>query len=132
MAGALLGRGTRTAIHAGYGIYYEQLDYMGNCCDAAPIGMLNYKVTISSATFPIHLAPNAPIPGAKVAPAGVQPDLKMPAVQQYSFRIEQGITANMILRFGYVGEHGYHLLSTSDVNTSFPSSFNVTTPSYPP
>lgn len=131
IAWAPFGSGTRTAIHAGYGIYYEQLDYMGNCCDAAPIGTLNFKVTISNATFPVHLAPNAPIPGARVAPAGVQPDLKMPAVQQYSLRIEQGLTSSMVLRVGYVGEHGYHLLSTSDVNTAFPTFINGTTPFYP-
>lgn len=112
--------GSKTAIHAGFGIYYQQLDYMGNCCDAAPIGSLNYKVTVSPTTFPIHLAAGEPIPGAKVAPAGVQPDLKMPTVQQYSLKIEQSLSPNTVLSVGYVGEHGYHLLSTSDVNAAIP------------
>ena len=111
----------RTAIHAGFGIYYEQLDYMGNCCDAAPLGSNNFKVTVTNSPFPTHLAAGQPIPGAKVAPAGVQPDLKMPVVQQYSFRVEQGFTDSSVLRIGYVGEHGYHLLDTVDVNTAFPT-----------
>jgi hypothetical protein len=111
----------KTAFHAGFGIYYEQLDYMGACCDAAPIGSNNFKVTVSNATFPTLLAAGQPIPGAKVAPAGVQPNLKMPTVEQYSFRIEQGFTTNTVLSVGYVGEHGYHLLDTADVNTAFPT-----------
>jgi len=70
IAWAPLGSQTKTTIHAGFGLYYEQLDYMGNCCDAAPIGSLNFKVTVSPTTFPIHLAAGQPIPGAKVSPSG--------------------------------------------------------------
>ncbi|HYL37917.1 MAG TPA: carboxypeptidase-like regulatory domain-containing protein [Bryobacteraceae bacterium] len=125
------GTARRTAIHAGFGIYYEQLDYMGNCCDASPLGTYNFKVTVQSTTFPIHLASGQPIPGARVAPAGVDPHLQMPSVQQYSFRVEQGLTANTVVRLGYVGEHGIHLLSTTDVNTAFPTLL-PTGPFYPP
>ncbi len=58
----------------------------------------------------------------------------MPTVEQYSFRIEQAFTQNLALRVGYVGEHGYHLLSTSDMNTAFPTYVGSgnTTPFYPP
>jgi hypothetical protein len=115
---------TRTAIHAGAGIYYEQLDYMGNCCDAAPLLPFNNKITVAPSNFPIFLTPNAPVPGAKTSPAGVQPNLKTPTVEQYSFRIEQGLTNNTVLRVGYVGEHGYHLLDTVDVNTAIPTIVN--------
>lgn len=124
--------GKRTAIHAAFGMYYEQLDYMGNCCDAGPIGSFNFKVTVSPTNFPIHLAPGVPIPGAKLSPAGVQPNLKMPVVEQYSFRIEQGLTANTVLTLGYVGEHGYHLLSTADVNTAIPTILANGTKFFPP
>jgi hypothetical protein len=50
--------------------------------------------------------------------------LKTPTVEQYSFRIEQGLTNNTVLRIGYVGEHGYHLLDTVDVNTAIPTIVN--------
>jgi len=113
--------GTNTSIHAGFGIYYEQLDYIGSCCDAAPLGTSNQKVVVSPATFPILLAPGAPIPGAKISPAGIQPNLKMPTVQQYSFRIDQALSRNTVLSVGYVGEHGYHLLNTADMNTAIPT-----------
>jgi hypothetical protein len=113
--------GGKTAVHAGFGIYYEQLDYIGSCCDAAPLNGLNQKVTVSPATFPLLLAPGEPIPGAKISPSGIQPDLKMPTVQQYSFKIDQALEANTVLSVGYVGEHGCHLLDTVDVNTAIPT-----------
>ncbi len=113
--------GSKTVIHAGFGIYYEQLDYIGSCCDAAPLGKNNQKVVVSPATFPLLLALGEPIPGAKIAPAGIQPDLKMPTVEQYALRIEQALSANTVLSVGYVGEHGYHLLNTADVNAAIPT-----------
>jgi carboxypeptidase family protein len=124
--------GMKTAIHAGFGIYYEQLDYLGSCCNASPLGNFNEKVTVSPATFPILLAAGEPIPGAKTAPAGIQPDLKMPTVQQYSLRIDQSLAANTVLSVGYVGEHGYHLLETADVNAAIPTILPNGTKFFPP
>jgi hypothetical protein len=112
--------GTRTVIHSGFGIYYEQLDYIGSCCDAAPLGNFNQKVVVAPSSFPILLAPGEPIPGAKISPAGIQPDLKMPTVEQYALRIDQALSGNTVLSVGYVGEHGYHLLNTADMNTAIP------------
>ncbi|HLK51271.1 MAG TPA: carboxypeptidase-like regulatory domain-containing protein [Bryobacteraceae bacterium] len=113
--------GSKIVIHAGFGIYYEQLDYIGSCCDAAPLGTSNQKVVVSPAAFPILLAPGEPIPGAKISPAGIQPNLKMPTVQQYSFHIDQALSNNTVLSVGYVGEHGIHLLDTVDQNTAIPT-----------
>jgi hypothetical protein len=120
LAWAPLG-GSKTVIHAGFGIFYEQLDYIGSCCDAAPLGSFNQKVVVSPATFPMLLAPGEPIPGAKISPSGIQPDLKMPTVQEYSFRIDQALSSNTVLSLGYVGAHGYHLLDTADVNAAIPT-----------
>ena len=115
---------SHTAIHAGYGMYYEQLDYMGACCDAIPIGAYNNRVTVSPATFPIFFAPGESLPGSKIGPTGVQPDLKMPAVFQYSLRVDQAVSDNTLLSVGYVGERGYHLLATADANTAIPTIVN--------
>jgi len=114
----------RTAIHAGYGIYYEQLDYMGVCCDSIPIGAYNNRVTVSPATFPILFAPGQTLPGSKIGPTGIDPNLKMPTVSQYSLRVDQSITANTLLSAGYVGERGDHLLATADANTAIPTMIN--------
>ena len=116
--------GKQTAVHAGYGLYYEQLDYMGACCDAIPIGQYNNRVTVSPATFPIFFAPGQTLPGSKIGPTGVDPDLKMPAVFQYSLRVDQSLAANTLLSVGYVGERGYHLLATTDANTAIPTTLN--------
>ncbi len=115
---------SKTAVHAGFGTYYDQMDYMGSCCDGSPIGSnLNINPSIGSksapATFPVQVTAN--LPGAKASPAGVQPNLKMPTVEEWTLKIEQGITANMVFIVAYVGEHGFHLPDTVDRNTVTPT-----------
>jgi len=124
--------GTKTAIHAGYGMYYEQLDYMGACCDAIPIGAFDSRVAIAPATFPLLVAPGGNIPGSKIGPLGVQPNLKMPAVYQYSLKVDHSLAANMVLSAGYVGERGYHLLATGDANTAIPTTTALRQEYFPP
>jgi len=115
---------SNTTIHVGYGLYFEQLDYMASCCDSTPIGEFNNRVTVSPATFPLHFAPGQSLPGARITPNGVQPDLKSPAVFHYTFRVDRGLSANTLLSVGYVRERGYHLLSTTDANTAIPTMVN--------
>jgi hypothetical protein len=115
---------SHTAIHAGYGMYYEQMDYMGACCDAVPNGIYNNRVSVTNTAFPVLFAAGQTLPGAKIAPNGVQPNLKMPAVFEYSLHIDQALAANTLFSVGYVGERGYHLLSTTDANTAFPTTVN--------
>ena len=111
---------SKTAFHVSFGTYYDQLDYMGSCCDGSPIGSnLNINPSIGSKTapavFPVQVTPN--LPGAKASPAGVQTNLKTPTVEEWTLRIEQGITANTLFSIAYVGEDGFHLPDTVDVNT---------------
>src|SRR5262249_646346 len=54
-------------------------------------------------------------------PNGIQPDFLTPTVQQYSFKIEQGITPNLMVSAGYVGEHGIHLPLSTDMNATIPT-----------
>jgi len=122
----------KTAIHAGYGMYYEQIDYMGACCDAIPLGAFNNRVTLSSAQFPVVLAVGTNIPGSKIGPLGVQPDLKMPTVHEYNLKVDQTLPGGMVLSVGYVGEHGYHLLATADANTALPTSLINGSPFFAP
>ncbi len=112
-----------TAVHLGFGTYFNQMDYLGSCCDGNPIGMFNQGISLGSVAvptkFPVVLTPN--LPGSKVAPAGVDPNLKMPTEEQWSLKIEQGITSAMEISIGYVGERGFHLPDTVDVNTVVPT-----------
>ena len=125
---------SKTAIHAGFGSYYNQLDYMGSCCDAAPLLPFNNKVTIGSASspakFPLQLTGN--LPGARPSPSGVDPKIKTPTVEQYSFRIDQGLSSNTLLSLGYIGQHGFHLLDTADVNTAIPTLCSFAANNCPP
>lgn len=115
---------SKTAVHAAFGTYYDQMDYIGSCCDGSPIGSnLNINPSIGSksspATFPVQVTAN--LPGAKASPAGIQPNLKMPTVEEWTLKIEQGITPNMVFSVAYVGEHGFHLPDTMDMNTVTPT-----------
>jgi hypothetical protein len=113
----------KTVVHLGYGTYFNQMDYFGSCCDGSPIGTFNQGVSLGSAavptTFPVVLSSN--LPGSKVAPAGVDPNFKTPTVEEWSAKIEQGITSSTEISIGYVGEHGFHLPNTVDVNTVNPT-----------
>jgi hypothetical protein len=113
----------KTAIHAGFGTYYNQLDYLGSCCDASPIGSFNNKLSVGSTNnphvFPVVLAPG--LSGATPSPAGIDPNLKIPTVEEWSLKVEQGITANLLVSVGYVGEHGFHLPDTADMNAVLPT-----------
>ncbi len=113
----------KTAIHAGFGTYYDQLDYLGSCCDGSPIGTFNDALSIGSTSkphaFPVVIAPG--LSGATPSPAGIEPALKIPTVEEWSFKVEQGMTTNLLVSVGYVGEHGFHLPDTVDVNTVVPT-----------
>jgi hypothetical protein len=78
------------------------------------------------------LAAGQNIPGSKIGPLGVQPDLKMPTVQEYSLKVDQSLFGNAVLSVGYVGEHGYHLLATADANTALPTSIVNGSPFFAP
>jgi hypothetical protein len=115
---------SKTVVHAAVGTYFNQLDYMGSCCDGSPLGNdRNINPSIGSKTapavFPVQMSAN--LPGAKASPAGVQTNLKTPTVEEWTIKIDQAITSNMLLSVAYVGEHGYHLPDTVDVNTVTPT-----------
>lgn len=125
---------SKTVVHAGFGTYYEQLDYIGSCCDSSPLPPFNDKITVGSAQspaqFPLQLNPN--LSGATVSPSGIDPNLKMPTVEQYTLKVERQITTNTLFSVAYVGEHGYHLLNTVDVNTAIPQIQPDGTQFFPP
>jgi hypothetical protein len=115
--------GSKTVVRAGFGMYNDLQDALGYRTDQnAPF---NTTYTIPNLTldrFP--LSPNivpvsagtASPAGAKIAPGGVQPDLKTPTVLSYSLKIEQEITPNTSLSVGYLGSRGTHELISLDAN----------------
>ncbi|HEV2500846.1 MAG TPA: carboxypeptidase-like regulatory domain-containing protein [Terriglobia bacterium] len=110
-----------TVIRAGFGLYNDLQDALGYRLDQnAP-----FNTTFSIKNIPLSqllITPGAPLPaGAKVAPAGVQPNLYTPTVEAYTFKVEQQITPNTVFSLGYAGSHAYHEIVSVDANEPAPT-----------
>jgi Carboxypeptidase regulatory-like domain len=110
----------KTVINAGFGMYNDLQDALGYRTDQnAP-----FNPTYSLSSYPVAklpIEPTAPVPtGAKLVPGGVQPDMHMPTIISWMFRVQQELTPNTVLTVGYVGSHGYHELLGVDANEPFP------------
>src|SRR5579864_5362405 len=111
----------QTVIRAGFGMYNDLQDALGYRTDQnAPFNPTYSLPNLPVSRLPIF--PDAAIPAtAKLVPGGVQPDLRTPALISWSFRIEQELTANTVVKAGYVGSHGYHEILGIDANEPFPA-----------
>lgn len=116
----------KTSIRAGFGTYYSLIDDLAFLLNSLP----PYN---GAASFGGPLLPHLPVtPGVQppapcgpgvttncstFAPQGIQPDARTPAVQEWDFKVERQLSANTVLRVGYIGSHGYHGLVSLDPNT---------------
>lgn len=116
----------KTAIRAGYGMFYSLIDDLSFLLNSAPPynGTVTYSGALSSFTPIIPNAPVAPqcsptvlAPCTTYAPYGVQSNAQTPTVQEWRFSIEQQLTQSSVLRVSYNGSHGYHGLVNIDPNT---------------
>jgi Carboxypeptidase regulatory-like domain/TonB-dependent Receptor Plug Domain len=103
----------KTVLRAGFGTYYALLDNLSYRLDQN--GPYNPVYAVKNLAFS-NISPDATYGTAKVVPSGVQPNLKTPAVQSWSLKIERQIFAQTSLGIGYVGSHGYHELLSLDAN----------------
>jgi hypothetical protein len=108
-----LGNG-RTAVRAGFGVYYSLIDALAFMLNSLPPynGALSYNNVPLASVLPV--IPGAP---ATFAPQGVQPDAKTQAVAEWNFTVERQLDRNTVLRLAYVGSHGYHGLLSIDPNS---------------
>jgi hypothetical protein len=107
----------RTVIRAGFGMYNDLQDALGYRTDQnAPFNPTYSLPSLSVTKLPVLSVPST----AKLVPGGVQPDLQTPTLLSWSFRVEQEIAPNTVLRVGYVGSHGYHEILGIDANEPFP------------
>ena len=84
--------GNKTVIRAGFGMYNDLQDALGYRMDQnAPFNPTFAISSLPVANFPdrFHLCRA----NAKLAPGGVQPDLKLPTLISYSLRVRAGVDA---------------------------------------
>jgi hypothetical protein len=116
----------KTAVRAGFGIYYSLIDDLSFLLNALPPA--NGAASYAGALLPLlpvvpgvqpppSCGPGVPTPCTTYAPQGLQPDAKTPAVAEWNLRVEQQLSQNTALRVSYVGSHGYHGLLSVDPNS---------------
>lgn len=116
----------KTAIRAGYGMYYSLIDDLSFLLNALPPynGSASYSGSLPSIIPIQHNAPIPPSCGVGVpqpcttfSPQGVQPDAKTPTVQEWRLSVERELTPSTVLRVSYTGSHGYYGLVSLDPNS---------------
>jgi len=116
----------KTAIRAGFGVYYTLIDNLAFLLNSLPpyngsvtfAGQLSSFLPITPGVQPPPACgPNVPAPCSTFAPQGIEASAKTPATNEWNLTIEQQVGSNMALRIGYVGSFGYHGLLSIDRNT---------------
>ena len=116
----------KTAIRAGFGSYYSLIDALSFLLSALPpyngsaafTGSLPSLLPITAnVPVPPSCGLGVPPPCTIYAPQGVQADARTPTVEEWTFSLQQQLSANTAIRVAYVGSHGYHGLLSIDPNT---------------
>jgi hypothetical protein len=110
----------KTAVRAGYGMYYSLIDDLSFLLNSLPPynGSVSLRGSLPSL---VPITPGVPPgPATIFAPQGVQPNAKTPTVQEWNFTVEQQLSRNTVLRAAYVGSFGYHGFVSVDPNAIFP------------
>ena len=106
----------KTAVRAGYGIYYSLIDDLAFLLNSLP--PYNGTATYSGSLFSFTpITPGPPPPNTIFAPQGIQANAKTPAVQEWNLAIEQQLSHNTALRVAYVGSFATHELLSIDPNS---------------
>ena len=108
----------KTAIRAGFGIYYSFQDNLGFPLNSSPphnapiaydnVSMLSVLPIVPGTPGQPGCGPGVPAPCIRYAPAGVQDNMETPAINQWNFTVEQQLIPSLALYLGYVGSFGYH------------------------
>ena len=125
LAWDLFGNG-KTAVRAGFGMYYSLIDALSFLLSSLPPYNGSAAFTGSLPSL-LPITPNVPVPPScgpgvlapctTYAPQGVQADARTPTVEEWNFSVQQQLGRNTALRVAYVGSHGYHGLLSIDPNT---------------
>ena len=117
------------AVRAGFGIHNDLQDNLGNRTYANPPFNAREQLTGSllsliplqkNIALPPTCGPTQPQPCSIYAPAGVDPNLFTPTIQQWNLTVERGITKDLMLQVAYVGSQSYHTPLSMNANTAPP------------
>ena len=122
--------GTGTwAVRAGFGIHNDLQDNLSirvhpnpptNAREQFTVPLLSLIPLQRGVTPPAACSPTQPQPCSIYAPAGIDPDLFTPTVQEWTLTVERELTKNMMLQLSYVGSQSYHTGLTMNPNTAPP------------
>ena len=122
--------GTGTwAVRAGFGIYNSLQDNLGFRASGNPPFYSRITLTVPLLSFipipggtqpPPSCSPTQGQPCSLFSPAGLDPNMRTPTVQQWSFTVERELTSNLMLQLGYVGSQAYHVQISINKNVSHP------------
>ena len=116
----------KTAVRAGFGIYYTLIDNLAFLLNSLPpyngsvtfTGALSSFLPITSGVQPPRACgPGVPTPCSTFAPQGIEGAAKTPTVNEWNLTVEHQLGSNMAVRAGYVGSFGYHGMLSTDPNT---------------
>jgi hypothetical protein len=106
---------TRTAVRAGFGIFYDRFpqNQVGQFVVEPPLvntPTANYTTIASLLSTPLSLSPNSVF--------GIQQDFKPPAVYNWSFGVQQSIGFGAVLDVSYVGDVSRHGMQFRNLNAT--------------
>jgi carboxypeptidase family protein len=122
--------GTGTwAVRAGFGIHNDLIDNLAiRVYPNPPTNAREQFISPLLSLYPLQRGVTPPPscsatrgqPCSVYAPAGVDPNLMTPTIQEWSFTVERELTKDLMLQVGYVGSQSYHTNITFNANTARP------------
>lgn len=129
----------KTVVHGGYGIYYTALERIGSEDQLALNPPFLVNKTIASNAAPV-IKPSVGFPTNFLDPSTIDfnnlqkyhiramnPNIKVPTVQQWSFGVQREITPAWVAEADYVGTHSENLDVLRDFNQPLISGNKVVT-----
>ncbi|PYU27622.1 MAG: TonB-dependent receptor [Acidobacteria bacterium] len=122
------------SVRAGFGIHNDLLDNLGIRAYPNPPFNAREQISITNGWLPyLPFQKNAPLPPTCNAqsplrppacsiyqPAGFDPAMFTPTIQEWSLTVERQITRDLMIAVGYVGSESYHTNITMDSNAAPP------------